>query len=228
MKIVTYTCAGTDVPLKYIPNLRAKRLSLRFSLKDATLILTHPPRTAEPQIKAFLNHCGPWVERQLQKVAETPSINPGEKITLYGDVFECILDPLRKKPVLCKVTQTLRLPQRYTQKDLYDFFKKIAVEKLTPLLETSVKALGQKVEKVMIRDTRSRWGSCSGRKSISLSWRLILVPPEVARYVCIHETAHLIHMNHSKAFWQVVEEFCPAYRSHRKWLKINGPALMRL
>ncbi len=221
-------CGERTIPLTYKPNPRAKRLSLRFSLKEARLILTTPPFTTESQAKAFLEKCKPWLERQLRKIPETCSIRPGEHISLYGTIFECALDPLRRKPALCKITQTLRLPPRYTQQDVYDFFKKLAIEFLSPLLQSALRALGQRVEKITIRDTISRWGSCSARKTISLNWRLILAPPEVAEYVCIHEAVHLIHMNHSKDFWQAVGELCPSYKSHRKWLKINGQRLMRI
>lgn len=226
--MTVFTCKGQDIPLKYKPSLRAKRLSMRMSSKDASLVLTIPPRTTASQIASFLKQCGPWVEKQVQKFTKTISIGPGKDIALYGTVFQCVTDPLRRKPALCQATQTLRLPRQYGQNDLHDFFKKMAGEKLTPYVENAARALGQQIEKVTFRDTKSRWGSCSISKTISLSWRLILAPPEVAEYVCIHEAAHLIHMNHSKAFWKAVSDLCPGYRTHRRWLKLNGSALMRV
>jgi len=228
MNSTVFTCKGQDVPLKYRPSARAKRLSLRMSSKDASLVLTIPPRATASQIASFLKQCTSWVEKQLQRQSETISVRPGEGISLHGTVFQCVTDPLRRKPALCQTTQTLRLPPRYGQNDLYDFFKKMAGEKLIPYVEMAACALGQDIEKVTFRDTKSRWGSCSTQKTISLSWRLILAPPEVAEYVCVHEAAHLIHMNHSKAFWKAVSVLCPSYKTHRKWLKLNGPALMRV
>ena len=226
MGLDTFICGEQDIPLKYKPSLRAKRLSLRLSNKDASLVLTVPPRATASQIKTFLQQCTPWVEKQLQKLAKMISIKPGIEISLHGTVFQCMTDPLRRKPALCQITQTLHLPPRYKQKELHDFFKKLAGEKLTPYVEMAANAFGQSINKVTIRDTKSRWGSCSAQKMISLSWRLILAPPEVAQYVCIHEAAHLLHMNHSRAFWKTVGELCPAYRTHRKWLKANGQSLM--
>lgn len=223
-----FSVGDREVPLKYKPNARAKRLSLRFSLKESSLVLTFPPRTSTSKIREFLKRCEPWVEKQLQKVSTPSPILPGEKLFLHGTAFECVIDPLRRKPTLCRITNTIRLPVKYKKQDLHDFFKKMATDLLIPYVEHAAKIIGQSVEKITLKDTKSRWGSCSGRKTISLSWRLILAPPEVAQYVCIHETAHLLHMNHSKAFWKVVEGFCPAYRSHQKWLKIHGPSLMLL
>lgn len=219
---------GQDIPLKYKPSQRAKRLSLRFSVKETILVLTIPPRVSASQIAAFLKECTGWIENQLKKLDKKISVHPGEGVSLHGKIFQCVTDPLRRKPALCAMTQTLYLPPRCAQKDLHDFFKKMAIETLTPYAEKAANLLGQSIEKISFRDTKSRWGSCSVQKRISLNWRLILAPPEVAQYVCIHEAVHLLHMNHSRAFWKTVEDLCPAYRSHKKWLKINGPSLMRV
>lgn len=228
MAFVNFSFGDQNVPLKYKPNVRAKRLSLRFSLKDSALVLTLPPRTSNSQIQNFLKRCEPWVEKQLKKVSRVQPILPGEKLILHGTTVECVIDPLRKKPALCRVTNSLHLPPKYKQKDLYDFFKKIAAEYLIPYVEQAASQIGKSAEKITLKDTKSRWGSCSGRKTISLSWRLILAPPEVAQYVCVHEAVHLLHMNHSKAFWGIVAELCPTYQNHRKWLKLNGPGLMQI
>lgn len=223
-----FSCEGQNIPLKYKPSFRAKRLSLRLSAKEASLVLTIPPRATASQIALFLKECTGWVENQLKKLDKTISIKPGEKVSLNGSTFQCITDPLRRKPVLCHETQTLYLPPQYSQKHLHDFFKKIAIEMLTPFVKNAVSILGQRVEKISFRDMRSRWGSCSAKKTISLNWRLILAPQEVAEYVCIHEAVHLLHMNHSRSFWKTVAELCPTYRSHKNWLKVHGPSLMRV
>jgi len=79
--------------------------------------------------------------------------------------------------------------------------------------------------RVAIRDTRSRWGSCSATGAISLSWRLSFAPPDVMRYVIIHECCHLAELNHSAAFWKLVAQYCPAYKAPRLWLRKNGRSL---
>lgn len=221
------TWDNQNIPIVYKPSLRVKRISLRLSPKELAFILTHPPRATSRQLQHFLDQCEPWIQRQLEKISEAPSFYPGMILSFYGEEFECVHDPLRKRPVLCQETKTLRIPPKFTQMDLHPFFKKIAHEKLFPLLHKAVEALDQRVEKVSFRDSKTRWGSCSGRKTISLNWRLVFLPPEVSYYVCAHEAAHLLHMNHSKAFWEAVERICPHYKKHRKWLKAHGSAWMR-
>ncbi len=78
---------------------------------------------------------------------------------------------------------------------------------------------------ITIRDQKTRWGSCSGRGTLSFNWRLILAPPEILDYVVVHELCHLTHMNHSKEFWGFVGSVIPDYKIRRKWLKENGHTL---
>ena len=87
--------------------------------------------------------------------------------------------------------------------------------------------LGSRVRKITLRDTRSRWGSCSNDAKLMFSWRLIMAPEDVLAYVAAHEVAHLKHMNHSKDFWETVEYLFGSYKKERAWLKQNGPSLHR-
>ncbi|HEY1479071.1 MAG TPA: SprT family zinc-dependent metalloprotease [Gaiellales bacterium] len=76
-----------------------------------------------------------------------------------------------------------------------------------------------------VRDPRTRWGSCSSRGQLSFSWRLVLAPPEVLRYVAIHEVCHLVEPNHQPAFWALVDRLMPDWRAHRLWLRRHGSTL---
>lgn len=82
--------------------------------------------------------------------------------------------------------------------------------------------LGAAPAAVRVRDLGARWGSCSAAAVIALHWSLVLMPPHIADYVIVHELAHLRELNHSPAFWRVVEEAMPDYRERRSWLKANG------
>src|SRR3990167_7167043 len=78
-----------DIPLKYKLNSRAKRLTLRMSVKDKSLVLTIPPKTKEFEIQAFLKRCIPWVEKQVSKPAQTLTFSPGNEVNLHGVAFTC-------------------------------------------------------------------------------------------------------------------------------------------
>jgi len=85
---------------------------------------------------------------------------------------------------------------------------------------------GFKYKEVSIKDTRSRWGSCSSKGNLNFNWRLVMAPDEILKYVVTHETAHLSHLDHSADFWQLVEKRFPGCQKAKNWLRMNGASLM--
>ncbi|MBY0495338.1 MAG: M48 family metallopeptidase [Cyanobacteria bacterium] len=100
-----------------------------------------------------------------------------------------------------------------------------ASKELPPHLLALAKAHGVTVTRISIRNQRSRWGACSASGSITLNWRLILVPDDVREYVMIHELMHRRELNHSKRFWTHVAAACPRFREARAWLLTEGRQL---
>ena len=100
-----------------------------------------------------------------------------------------------------------------------------AQKELPPQLVALAAVHGITVSRVSIRNQRSRWGACSSRGSITLNWRLILVPAFVREYVMIHELMHRRELNHSKRFWKHVAAACPQYQDARAWLLSDGQRL---
>ena len=84
-----------------------------------------------------------------------------------------------------------------------------------------------KITSISVKDTKSRWGSCSTRGSINYNWRIVLAPKEVIEYLVCHEVSHLKHLNHSTDFWATVKELCPHCKEARRWLKIRGRELYK-
>ncbi len=101
----------------------------------------------------------------------------------------------------------------------------MARDRLVAACDGHAARLGRGYRSLTLRDTRSRWGSCSAAGGLMFSWRLILAPPEILDYVAAHEVAHLAEMNHSPAFWRVVAGLCPDYARHRAWLRKHGQTL---
>jgi predicted metal-dependent hydrolase len=100
-----------------------------------------------------------------------------------------------------------------------------AEAELPPRLIELARAHGLTVERVSIRNQRTRWGSCGRDGHICLNWRLVLMPAAVRDYVLIHELMHLRRLDHSPAYWRLVAAACPEYRDARQWLRVNGPGL---
>ena len=99
-----------------------------------------------------------------------------------------------------------------------------------PELERTVAALNRRhfrrpLGRIRFKYNRRSWGSCSTRGNINISTRLLFAPGSVLEYVCIHELAHLVEMNHSPRFWALVEKAMPGYEDHERWLKTNGDKL---
>ncbi len=97
-----------------------------------------------------------------------------------------------------------------------------AKEIITARVQHWAGALGLEYNRVFVKDQRSLWGSCSGRKNLNFNWRLAAAPPAALDYVVIHELCHLREMNHSKRFWAHVREACPDYAVRRRWLRDNS------
>ena len=105
------------------------------------------------------------------------------------------------------------------------WFREQACERLPERLEPLSEGLGVRYSRVTVRAQRTRWGSCSSQGSISLNWRLVLLPTRLCDYVLVHELAHLEEMNHSPAFWALVARLVPDYRLRRRELEAAARAL---
>lgn len=203
---------------------RARRLSLRVSALDGRVTMSLPSWTAEAEAMGFLREKEHWIRRQLTR--QIPRVSP---ITDGKILFEG-----REVPILTSAGRSVKYVQgallvpddpEKAPARLAAFLKAMARQRLVSACDHYVNLLGRGYGRISLRDTRSRWGSCSSDGNLMFSWRLILAPPEVLQYVAAHEVAHLAEMNHSTAFWNVVEQICPTYRSTRSWLRNNGQKL---
>lgn len=104
--------------------------------------------------------------------------------------------------------------------------RRAAKEAITARVRHWAAVLDLEYGRVFVKDQRTLWGSCSGRRNLNFNWRLAVAPPEALDYVVIHELCHLREMNHSKRFWDLVRAACPDYKSRRRWLRDNS-ALVR-
>ena len=208
------------------PFNRSKSLRLTYDSKANHFRITHPLNAKLKDIQSFLERAQPWIEKKLKtKHTEVIPYHEGA-IPIFGVPHKIHFQKDLKKKVLFDAGMVI---VSHPKEDFLPLLEQaIQTKILTFLTETSTvyaNHLKKTVHKVSVRDTRSRWGSCSSSGSLSYSWRLIFAPREVTEYVCAHEVSHLVHMNHSEAFWKTVESLCPAYKKHRAWLNKNGRQL---
>ena len=107
------------------------------------------------------------------------------------------------------------------------YLKQLARSELAFASDRYAEALGKRYTKLTLRDTRSRWGSCSSAGALMYSWRLIMAPAEVLSYVAAHEVAHLAEMNHSPRFWAHVDTLYGDPKAPKAWLRQHGHDLHR-
>ena len=119
-------------------------------------------------------------------------------------------------------SQTVFVPKTNAKTALVKWLKENAKRILTEVTANTAKRMGATYQSVRITSAKTRWGSCTGDNAIRYTFRLIYAPKEVLTYVVVHELAHIFQKNHSKAFWAVVEKYCPEWKIRRKWLKDNA------
>jgi predicted metal-dependent hydrolase len=205
---------------------RARRLSLRVSQLDGKVTLTLPARLAEREAIAFAEDRADWIRGHLDRIEDTVLAAFGAQIPIEGHPVTLVPGPGRKPE---RSDATLALPDDPSRVGarVQGFLKTLARERLAQACDRHSAMLGRPFGRLSLRDTRSRWGSCTSRGDLMFSWRLVMAPPEILDYVAAHEVAHLAEHNHSRAFWDVCRALCPDYAHHRAWLRREGPSLHR-
>jgi hypothetical protein len=211
------------VPLLVLRNPRARRYLLRVQA-DGSARLTIPRGGSQTEARSFLERNRSWLEQQVERIHSLPRLPAAWR--LGTEIF------FRGELVRIEPGQTGRVQLGAENVRAAD-----AAGDLRPAIERHLRALAARelpvrvlelaaphqlpVQRVTVRNQRSRWGSCSRHGTISLNWRLVQVPPWVRDYIIFHELAHLRHLNHSDRFWSEVARLCPSYPLAEKWLKAN-------
>lgn len=206
---------------------RARRLSLRISRLDGRATLTLPTRVPEREGMAFLKDRESWLRKHLEDVEPEQNVALGGKVPFRGEFVPLIAGNVKRARL---IDGALHLPDNpsMTGKRVAAFLKLQARDTLAEASDRYAAALGKSYGRITLRDTRSRWGSCSSAGDLMYSWRLIMAPPEVLEYVAAHEVAHLQHMDHSERFWGTVDQLFPNHKNCRAWLRNNGNMLHRV
>lgn len=206
---------GIKVTVIYAPKLKHSYLRVNA---DSTVSLKTPVKSAK-FIQTFLKEKKEWIEKQLLKNEQNISLQVKlqDEVLLFGTRYSIDAPQatsLRKKLTKLSTSESEKIIKAYDA-----FYKRSAEEYLSQRVKEFSKMMGLSYEKLKFRKMKSRWGSCSSKREITLNTQLMKIEKELIDYVIVHELSHLVHMNHSKAFHDFVEQHLSGSKALRKRLK---------
>lgn len=222
--------SGRTLPLEVREHSRATRMTLRIEPGGRALSLTVPRGLPAREIDDFMDRQQGWLMTRLARYPADGRVREGGTIPLRGIEHRVLgtgtargLTEVRltgKSPVL----MVGGLPEHLGRR-VADFLKKEARRDLDEAVGRHSASIGVRAAAVRLKDTKSRWGSCTSDRVLSFSWRIVMAPPIVLDYLAAHEVAHLKEMNHGPRFWRLCEELCPEMDAGKRWLKQHGGRL---
>lgn len=218
--------AGRAVPVELRADRRSN-LSLRADAARGVLRVSLHPRTSSAKLAAFLEAHDDWIEARVARWPESRPFGADAVVPVEGVGHRIAWDAGRPRRVLIEHEALVAGgPLENLSGRIERFLRRLALTRLEVETRDLAVRVGKPVTRVAVRDTASRWGSCTGKGSISYSWRLILAPPEVRRSVVAHEVAHLVHLHHGPDFWALATNLYDGdMAAARRWLKTHGPGL---
>jgi predicted metal-dependent hydrolase len=225
--------AGRRVAVRVRVNRRARHFIVRIDPANGDVVVVAPSQRAKSSALSFARAQTRWIVEQLSQMPEPVPFLDGAVIPFRGESHLIRHEPEARRgvwrvkeeaplPALCVSGLREHLPRR-----LSDWLKREARQLLTAACARYAAALELSPAPVHVRDTRSRWGSCSSSGALSFSWRLVMAPAFVLDYVAAHETAHRLHMHHRASFWAHVDTVCPRRKEADDWLDAHGNGLYR-
>jgi predicted metal-dependent hydrolase len=215
---------GDDLNIPVRTSSKAKRVSIRINYAGAELILPHKQYNKAYE---FLLSKESWVRRKLAQATRLEPIDD-RTIPILGELYS--LHYLKTNNI--KVNINENVVEIHSKRDnhqviLTKFLQEKLLLEVTKLVEFFSAEHKLKYNEIKINDSKSKWGTCSSKQDLTFNWRLIFAPPNVVKYLVAHEMSHLIQMNHSQRFWNLVEKLDPNYKAAKFWLKKNGTSLHR-
>lgn len=227
MRSASLTLAEPPVTVRLRVSRRARRFTLRLVPGEAEAILSLPPGVPLGEARAFLETHAGWLARALADHPGPVPVVAGARLPVEGRIVEVVAEAARRGTPHLDTGRLVVPGSGPVGPRIAAWLRERARAALAEATERHASVLGCRVGAITLRDTRSRWGSCSSRGRLGFSWRLAMAPPAVLDYVAAHEVAHLREMNHGRRFWTLVEALVPDYARHRGWLRREGSSLHR-
>ena len=223
---------GYDVQIERTS--RRKTASLKVENGEVTVVV---PKSLElERIEKLIAAKHRWI---IDKLAHYQSAKPAsDKSYVSGECFPYLGrnyrlkvlkgDLTATKLINGRITVTVPDPEKqthYIRRALLNWYKRHAEKKIREKVRRYQTQVGVETGVVLIKEFKSRWGSCTSYGDLEFNWVIVMAPNRVVDYVVVHELCHLIHHDHSPQFWKEVERVMPDYREYKEWLKNNGQVL---
>lgn len=223
-------CDGEPVAVQVRVHENARRMILRIERRSGAPALTLPRGIGRIRAERFLaDHVG-WLQARLKARPARIDLVDGAEIPVRGQLHRIAhRAPFRGETRLVEEDGARLLVVHgdgaHVATRVERFLRKEAEADLAQAVARYAGALGVTCGRISIKDTTSRWGSCSSKGDLAFSWRLILAPPAILDYLAAHELAHRLEMNHSIRYWRHVARVCPEFRDAEAWLNRHGAGL---
>lgn len=214
---VTNNIQFKDLEIAHISKKTLKNSYISISKEAEITIKT--PKVSQRFLLALLNEKESWIRKKLAEVNKYPplKVKLDDEIILFGEIYSMDSPEaftLRKKLEKTKVDSIQNTLRHYNT-----FYKECASTHISPRVEYFSEIMDFPYSEIKFRKMKSRWGSCSSKKVLTFNTELIKIKKELIDYVVVHELAHLKHMNHSRAFHDLVDKYLPESKNYRKELK---------
>jgi len=217
---------GSNVtfPVEFVRSLKAKSIKITPQLVKKVIRVTYPVYVLRSRAVDFLEKQKDWIAKQLEKVPEEVKICDGAKITFLEKEYKIMNIPNARRGVWFEDAYIFVSGDvEFLNRRVKDFLKEEMKRYLTEKVRYYAKKIGRNFSRVTVKDTVSRWGSCTNTGNLSFSWRLGFAPLFVVDYIVAHEVTHLSYMNHSSDFWRMVKRICDSNVDEAQdWLARNG------
>lgn len=203
-------------------------------MRDGAVEVRAPKRATRADVDCFVRQKSHWIARQLasqaQQAAEKPTLEPGASIPYLGEPRKLAFQLGTRNDVSLSndgLTIQTRFPETCKHTVFRQWLKRQAALHMTHRVYDQARHLGvgEQVSEVRFRFTKTKWGHCDSAGVLQFNPLIMMAPAAVVNYLIAHEVCHLVHMNHSRDFWDLVASLHPAYRQHRQWLRENAHRL---
>ncbi len=223
------TLPGGTVRIRWRRHARARRITLRIDAQQGEVVVTLPSRAARTAGLALLRQNADWVSSRLAALPAPAPFADGATVTIDGTPHEIRHVPGGRGGAWVQ-DGALHVSGEpaFLARRVADFLRAEARRRLAAQALAKAAQAGLAVRRVTVKDTSSRWGSCSAEGALMFCWRLLMAPPDVQDYVVAHEVAHLRHMDHGAAFWALTDRLSPHRLRASAWLAAEGARLLRI